>query len=78
MENNIYKVKDLYEASLLYCKKLPLIRLEWVQEKCFFVFKDKRECESLSSKFWDGNLEVNAREYADSIRKLKDRVFAHK
>ena len=75
---NVYKVKDLYEAALLYSKNLPLVRLEWEGKQCFFVFEDRGACERLSNEFWKGGLMVDSMEYAISIRKLKDRIFSQK
>ncbi|MGH2612500.1 MAG: DUF5659 domain-containing protein [Rhabdochlamydiaceae bacterium] len=76
MENDQYKTKDLSEASALVCAGAKLIRLESASNFFYFVFLDKRRCEELSASYWSGELQVSAKSYADSIRSLKDRLFA--
>lgn len=83
MKKNEYQTKDLYEAALLYAKEIPLIKLSWVENKCFFVFKDQKTsnkitCEKLSQDFWNGDLAVNSMDYVLAIKHLKERIFARK
>jgi hypothetical protein len=79
MEMKMYKTKDLYEASLFYAKEVPLLQLEWIDNKCFFIFENKKAtCEELSQKFWNGNITVNCLDYVMAIKRLKDRLFAQR
>jgi len=71
-----YKTKDIYEASCLVAKKQSLLALEKDRGFYWFVFQDKRRCLNLSDLFWRNELEVLAKDYADAIRTLKDRLFA--
>ena len=73
-----YLVKDLYEASYLYSIKQPLIRLEREDNFFWFVFKDKIACEKLANDYWSSLAMGNIKDYADSIKSLKDRLFAQK
>jgi hypothetical protein len=72
-----FKTSDLYEAAFLYAQGCNLVGLEGSQQK-WFVFEGKERCEQLSTAFWSKKGEVNAKNYADSIRTLKDRLFAQK
>jgi hypothetical protein len=83
MDINTYKTQDLYEASLLYAKRIPLLELIWNGKQCSFVFKDKKTlkgslCEELSNKFWNGNLSINCTDYVSAIKHLKERLFSKK
>lgn len=74
-----YFVKDLGEASALSTQNLKLLRLERDPAGFFwFVFSDKSACERLSSAYWSGELKVSAKAYFDSLRNLKDRLFARR
>lgn len=78
ISNEIYKTKDLYEAALIYAKGQKLLNLEGESEFYWFVFEDKKTCEKLANKYWQGSAIVNAKTFADAIRTLKDRIFAQK
>lgn len=77
-----YQTKDLYEAAFLYAKEIPLVNLEWNDNKCYFVFQDtvtsnKSLCKELSLRFWfGGDCLINAKSYYQAIQTLKNRIFA--
>ena len=71
-----YKTKDFYEASALLASKLKLLNLEQESKFYWFVFDDFVECSRVSNLFWGNELSVLAKDYADAIRTLKDRLFA--
>lgn len=75
--NSSFLTKDLYLAGLLYAKGMKLQKIDRMGRLCWFVFENKTLCEDLQQKFFAKSVEVNAKEYADSIRTLKDLVFAH-
>jgi hypothetical protein len=80
MENviDVYLTKDLGEAAALISKGAKMLRLQQESSFFWFVFQDKPLCEKLSNEFWSGELQVSAKTYADSIRSLKDRLFARR
>ncbi len=71
------RIKDLYLAALLYAKGQKLLSVDRQGKLCWFVFQDKALCEQLQQQFFAKSVFVNAREYADSIRTLKDLVFSN-
>lgn len=73
-----YKTKDLYQAAFLYAHQQKLLTLEKDGKYYWFIFKDKFTCEDLSTAYWAGDIEINAKAYSDAIRTLKDRLFAMK
>jgi hypothetical protein len=77
-DDDVYQTKDLYESAFLEASNLKLLKL--VKEAAFywFVFGNKARAEELSSKFWQGEAVVNAKAYAESIRGLKNRIFARR
>jgi len=76
--NNGYYTKDLYEASFLYARRQTLLGLEKDCKFFWFIFADRCACEKLSTAYWSGNIEVNAKAYSDALRTLKDRVFSQR
>ena len=70
-----YRTKDLAEASFLYASNKKLIQLEKDGSKFWFIFADRVSCEKLADSFWGKEATVNAKEFADGIRTLKDLIF---
>ena len=75
---DVYQTKDLYEAALLESYDLRLLNLVKESNYYWFIFENKTKAEELSSRFWRKEINVNAKLYAESIRSLKDRIFARK
>jgi len=73
---NEFKTTDLYEAAYLECCGAKLLRLDGEGSQKTFVFETKKVCEKLSKAFWNKEATITVRYYADSIRNLKDRLFA--
>lgn len=72
-----YKTKDLYEASGLIASRKKLLFLEKDTDYYWFVFEDDGDgCQKISNLFWRNELRLSAKDYADAIRTLKDRIFA--
>lgn len=81
MENvkpDLYYTKDLSEAAALHCHAAKLLRLEKELNFYWFVFSSKSFCEQLSNSYWAGQLQVSAKNYTNSLRELKDRLFARR
>jgi hypothetical protein len=73
---DVYKTKDLYEASLLYCKKLEFKGMKRDAQVCWFKFGNKIECKRLSEDFWAKKARVDAKSYSEAVRSLKDMIFS--
>ena len=74
---SIYRTKDLNEASYLYAAGQKLIRLEEdTNKRCWFIFDNEIVCQGLIDSYWRKEATVNAKEFADAIRSLKDRIFS--
>lgn len=73
---NQYKTKDFYESACLIAKKQKLLSLEKGDGFYWFVFEGRDTCLNTSNLFWRNELQVLAKDYADAIRTLKDRLFA--
>ena len=71
-----YKTKDIYEGAALLAKKTRLISLERDGSFYWFVFEDWDASRTLSDSYWRNELVVMAKDYADALRTLKDRLFA--
>ncbi|OGM79893.1 hypothetical protein A2382_03110 [Candidatus Woesebacteria bacterium RIFOXYB1_FULL_38_16] len=73
-----YKTKDIYEASALVASKMKLLNLERGSGFYWFVFQSGDLSRKTSELFWRNELSVLAKDYADALRTLKDRIFANK
>lgn len=73
-----YRTKDIYEASALVASSVTLLKLEADSGFYWFVFEDHDSCRTISDNYWSNQLSVFAKDYADAIRSLKDRIFASK
>lgn len=72
-----YKTKDLPEVAALINKKQRLIRMLWDGNICWFIFEHDRRCEEISTEYYFGNLQVNAREYYETMKMLKGKVSSY-
>jgi len=71
-----FSTKDLSLASLLYAKNIPFVGIDRDGRTCWFLFENKELCETLQQQFFAKSVEVNAKDYADALRTLKNLVFA--
>ena len=74
MENN-FRTKDLYLSAFLCAKGLTLEQVERENNICWFVFGNDQRIKKLIKEYWSGTSLCNAKDYADAIRTLKDRIF---
>lgn len=70
-----YRTKDLGEAAALLASNIKLLRLESENNFFWFIFEDNNAWE-ISDDYWSGDLRVSAKDYNDSYKTLKDRIFA--
>ena len=75
-QNSNFACKDLYLAALIYAKGVKLETVNREGKSCWFVFKDKQTCEDYQKKFFAKEIKVNAKDYSDALRTLKDLVFS--
>jgi hypothetical protein len=71
-----YRTSDLSEASFLYAYRKKLIRLDNDSGRIWFIFDDVGSCQELADSFWRKEASINAKEFADAIRSLKDMIFS--
>lgn len=70
--------KDLGEAAALLCSSARLLRLQKENKFFWFVFANKSLCEQLANNYWSDGLKLDAKQYSEALRSLKDRLFAQK
>lgn len=73
---NLFVSKDLYLSALCYAKGLKLEKIDRQGRVCWFLFADKSRGEKLQRDFITKTVDVNAKDYTDALRTLKDLVFA--
>lgn len=81
MENNkdnIYRTKDIFEASWIYSQNIPLLRMEPDGNYFWFVFNDPISSQKLSTTYWSQQATGNIKQFVNSLKTLKDLVFSQK
>lgn len=76
MKTDFFVTKDLGLSGALHSKGMKLVRVDRQGKLCFFVFMNRSQCEALQQQFYAKTLDVDALEYTNSLRVLKDLVFA--
>ena len=78
MESKQFKLSDFYQAVILKTAGLPLVRLEKQDRQHFvFVFEDSdNQSELILSRYWNHELQVDARDLIESINELKTRIHS--
>jgi len=77
-KRNEYRTKDLGEVATLICKEARLMRMERVNDVCWFVFRDIDFCWDISNKYYFGDISVHPRVFQGIISMLKTKIFAEK
>lgn len=77
-EVSTFSTRDLGEASFLYAKGYQLLRLDWEDEVAIFVFADDGKAAKMADSYWDETGAVTAKSLVDSMKSLKDRLFARR
>jgi len=72
-----YRVKDLYEAAFLYASGITLLGLEKSEKNFLFVFANPIQCQKLRDAFWSYKTSIDAKNYADAVKSLKERLFSN-
>ena len=75
---NEYSTRTLALAAALIAAGRKLLRLDREGRVAFFIFDDSTICDDLEQRYWAGSLQVDAKEYADAEKTLKDRLFGGK
>lgn len=74
----IYKTKDINEASYIYSQGVELIDLEPESYFKWFVFSNPKKAKELSKKYWSRKAVGNIKDFADSLKTMKDLVHSRK
>ena len=74
------RIKDMYSAAVLRSLNYSLIDLDRSEGNyVLFVFNDPSlTADEDLRRHWDGELEVNSRDFVESIRELKTRLHGSK
>lgn len=68
-----YRSRDLAESAFLYSSHKKLIKTERDElGRTWFVFEDKAACQQLADAFLQREAIINAKDYSESLRTLKN------
>ena len=62
-----FSTKDFFLAGALLAAGRRLLRLEWKGTQAYFQFSDAKACEGLTQAFWNGDLSVSAKAFANQV-----------
>lgn len=68
-----YRTKNLFEAGYLNLTYIPSLEKSTGGDY-FFVFP--AEAKNLSTQYWSGKVDINLKQFVDSVKTLKDRLSA--
>lgn len=72
-----YKLKDFYVACILRAVGIPLLEMEKTSGFANFVFAiDSEHAKTIIDRYWDKDLQVDARTLIEAINELKTRIHA--
>jgi hypothetical protein len=77
VDSNLYRTKDLAEAATLLVCKQKFVKIERLEQTCWFVFTQAEKCRKIADKFFFDNLLVPARQYHETLGLLKNRIFTN-
>lgn len=75
-QQEIYKTKDIFEASWIYSQNIKLIGLEPDGKYFWFIFSDLNTSNKLSQEYWSQQASGNIKSFVNSLKTLKDLVFS--
>lgn len=75
IQTKTYTTKDLAEAAALVVSNLKLIHIERQGSICWFAFEDEEKSQEFSRQYFFDKLQVNAREYSEAMKRLKNLIF---
>jgi len=73
--HNIFRTKDLNEATYLYVSNKKLLDIEKDNGFCWFIFEDNEGCRALLDTYWRNEALVSAKTFAEALKSLKYRVI---
>jgi hypothetical protein len=71
----VYETKDWIEASLLVTFEFQMVGMAKTNGVCYFKFDKPDEANSVLEKYWKDQLDISARKFVDSQRRIKDLIF---
>lgn len=76
MPSHELRIKDMYSAAILRSLSYRLIDLDRSEGSyVLFIFDDPEStADQVLRDHWDGELQVNSRDFVESIRELKTRL----
>ena len=71
-----FQTRDLWLAAALMASGRRLAGLVWHEGRAYFAFEDPVACQASADGYWSRNLQVQAKDFADALRTLKDRLHS--
>lgn len=74
---DIAESKDLFLSALWLATGHKLLGIRRDGSQCWFRFADKKSCEEMQFRLYSREEMVNAKDYMEAIRTLKDLIYSN-
>ena len=80
VEENLFYTREINLVATLLALDFKIIAVDYQAEgnnfrkTCYWGFEVSPELEKIEKEFWNGDVMVNARKFADSLRLLKAKL----
>ena len=78
INEKLYKTKDIFIASTLYALGIKIQGTEWINNECFFIFKNEDKCKKIITKYYSDDLSLNPRLLFDSFKTIKSILYQNR
>lgn len=75
MMDSSIETTDLYLGALWYAKDMKFSGVRREGRQCWFVFDNVTDSREIESRYYSGGETVNARDFVNAIRTLKELIF---
>ncbi|MCX5782730.1 MAG: DUF5659 domain-containing protein [Elusimicrobia bacterium] len=72
---SLFETSDLYLAAVLHALKFKISEVKTEGRRTVFIFVDDESRRKAIVEYYNGELEIKARDFIDSVKNLKAMTF---
>ena len=76
MNKELIRIRDLGLVTALISVGVPLYSTQKEDERVYFIFENIAKTQGYINDYWADELTVRARNYSDSLKMLKTRIYS--
>lgn len=78
IENGKYMTSDFYSAAYVRASGCRMLRAEWRNDRCYFVFDNTNLLTGLMGEYFNDTARVAPKRFSDEIKRLKFEMYESK